>query len=76
MTHDELLARIKDSFYVCGDDCQFCRKDNASWFALRAVVEIERTNETHELIENHTSWNHGWDMCLDAVYEAIEKELG
>jgi len=71
MTHDELLAEIDDNFTKCGDDCESCRRDNASWFALRAVVEL------------HTAGNGEASRC-EACYmgfdcptiRAIEKELG
>ena len=68
MTHDELLAEIDDSFTKCGDDCESCRRDNASWFALRAVVELHKPDE----------FNH-CGVCnqyLCETIQAIEKELG
>ncbi|CAB4174518.1 hypothetical protein UFOVP965_50 [uncultured Caudovirales phage] len=68
MTHDELLAEIDDNFTKCGDDCESCRRDNASWFALRAVVELHKPDEFRHC-----------DVCnsyLCLTIQAIEKELG
>jgi len=67
MTYDELLAEIDDNFTKCGDDCETCRRENASWFALRAVVELHKPDE----------FNH-CGVCnqyLCETIQAIEKEL-
>ena len=77
MTHDELLAIIDDNFSQCGDDCESCRRDNAPWFALRAVVELHKPEPLDER----------GDVCLTCcpdllvlypcpTIQAIEKELG
>ena len=76
ISHDELLAIIDDNFSQCGDDCESCRRDNASWFALRAVVEL------HKPIEVETEGGT-FTICENCVQtypcptiQAIEKELG
>ena len=78
MTHDELLAEIDDNFTKCGDDCESCRRDNASWFALRAIVELHKPRD-------YDGWKIGGNWCVgcnaDFEYpcptiQAIEKELG
>jgi len=74
MTHDELLAEIDDNFTKCGDDCESCRRDNASWFALRAVVEL------HKPVAFVNGKGLFCDNCLPDRYpcttiQAIEKEL-
>ena len=74
MTHDELLAEIDDNFTKCGDDCESCRRDNASWFALLAVVEL------HKPVAFVNEKGLFCDNCLPDRYpcttiQAIEKEL-
>ena len=89
MTHDELLAEIDDNFTKCGDDCESCRRDNASWFALRAVVELHKPVYWENI--HDSSWNgNDCSVCftdgnLDTpssmvtypceTIQAIEKEL-
>ena len=73
MTHDELLAKIDSNLSDCGYDCESCKRDNASWVALRAVVEL------------HKPWNFGCSHCINIeggymsypcpTIQAIEKEL-
>jgi hypothetical protein len=79
MTHDELLAEIDDNFTKCGDDCESCRRDNASWFALRAVVELHKPMIWKNL-GNDTD-GYKCQECEGNSYpcetiQAIEKELG
>ena len=68
MTHDELLAKIDSNLSDCGYDCESCKRDNASWVALRAVVELHKPDK------------FGFCYCSDIpskcpTKEAIEKEL-
>ena len=67
MTHDELLAIIDDNFTKCGDDCESCRRDNASWFALRAVVKLHKPD-----VFNHCGVCNSY-LC--ETIQAIEREL-
>ena len=42
MTHDELLAYIKEEIEVCEPDCHSHDAENQPWLALRAVVELHK----------------------------------
>ena len=66
MTHDELLAKIEEP---------------ANWnhihylkSALRAVVEI-KSEDAQMAKFKAQDYQDGWDSCLEAVKQAIEKEL-
>jgi hypothetical protein len=77
MTHDELLAEIDDNFTKCGDDCESCRRDNASWSALRAVVELHKSQD---ITLPNGEWGINCVECDGLFYpcltiQAIEKEL-
>ena len=76
MTHDELLAEIDDNFTKCGDDCESCRRDNASWFALRAVVKLHKPIEGHEHLCGGCWFGDGMMSYPCLTIQAIEKELG
>ena len=77
MTHDELLAEIDDNFTKCGDDCESCRRDNASWFALRAVVELHKPDQHNFCLGCSTDENGIHDTFYPCpTIQAIEKELG
>jgi len=79
MTHDELLAEIDDNFSQCGNDCESCRRDNAPWFALRAVVELHKPQKLYGLAPIYS--DELFCKQCDVLYpcttiQAIEKELG
>ena len=76
MTHDELLAIIDDNFSQCGDDCESCRRDNASWFALHEVVELHKPIEGHEHLCGGCWFGDGMMSYPCPTIQAIEKELG
>ena len=65
MTHDELLAKIDSNLSNCGYDCESCKRDNASWVALRAVVELCNFLDK----KGHCC------VPVKEVIQAIEKEL-
>ena len=67
MTHDGLLAIIDDNFTKCGDDCESCRRDNASWFALRAVVKLHKPD-----VFNHCGVCNSY-LC--ETIQAIEEQI-
>ena len=69
--HDELLAIIDDNFSQCGDDCESCRRDNASWFALHEVVELHKPEGDRQQQCEHDKKTY---PC--PTIQAIEKELG
>ena len=75
MTHDELLAIIDDNFSQCGDDCESCRRDNASWFALHEVVELCKDKDETLHIGDKALFNSGRTSMRDEIIQAIEKEL-
>ena len=81
ISHEELLAIIDDNFSQCGDDCESCRRDNASWFALHEVVELHKPIEIsgEELCDACEEWtNEGanYRVYPCPTIQAIEKELG
>lgn len=69
MTHDELLA-------IC-DNYSF--KDSAEPVkALRAVLELSiKQLETKDMPAEQVGWFHeGYNLAMDNIIDAIEKELG
>ena len=66
MTHDELLAKIK-SLQV--------KQMRIVYNALYAVVEI-KSEDARMAKFKAQDYQDGWDSCLEAVKQAIEKELG
>ena len=74
MTHDELLAYINKEI------------DQAAWTkeyypfkslqALRAVVEILKSNEKGNLVEINQEFNLGLTAMAEVIKQAIEKGLG
>ena len=75
LSHDELLAIIDDNFSQCGDDCESCRRDNASWFALHEVVELCKDKDETLHIGDKALFNSGRNSMRDEIIQAIEKEL-
>ena len=77
MTHDELLAKIDSNLSDCGYDCESCKIDNASWVALRAVVELHKPQD---ITLPNGEWGtnciicDGWQYPCGTI-QAIEKEL-
>ena len=74
MTHDELLAKIDDNLSNCGDDCDGCLRDNAPWFALRAVVELHKPVEIDREL-NYNCQECEWGYPCPTI-QAIEKDVG
>ena len=91
MTHDELLAEIdehiswhKDTYtetyaeYITRCTCQekkYPCDGKKAWVSLRAVVEI-KSEDARMAKFKAQDYQDGWDSCLEAVKQAIEKELG
>lgn len=75
MTHDELLAKIDD-------DEKFLEQYFGGKFkgqsALRAVVELAiKQLDTTNMPAEQVGWFHeGYNLAMDNIIEAIEKELG
>ena len=78
MTHDELLAKIDSNLSDCGYDCESCKRDNASWVALRAVVELHKPymgGFNTLLCESCTAFADWVVEYPCPTIQAIEKEL-
>ena len=68
MTHDELLARIKQ--YSDWAEVAF---DTSPTNALRAVVELAKETS---IIKPYTNYHLGYQTAIKEVIQAIEEELG
>jgi len=74
MTHDELLARI--SLAMPKDNTSVYVEDVVT--ALRAVVELAiKQLDTQDMPAEQVGWFYeGYNLAMDNVLDAIEKELG
>ncbi len=73
MTHYELLAKMKELSRT------FAYEPNLNFeSALRAVVELAiKQLDTTNMPAEQVGWFHeGYNLAMDNVIEAIEKELG
>ncbi|CAB5218234.1 hypothetical protein UFOVP204_116 [uncultured Caudovirales phage] len=75
MTHDELLAKIDSNLSDCGYDCESCKIDNASWVALRAVVELINNLQDTESWQDDVDYKNGYNNAMNDIRLTIEKEL-
>ena len=69
MTHDELLELIAANEEFYGDGTN----RTPSWTALRAVVELHKSNDDGLTCDECTASETEWYPC--STIQAIEKEL-
>jgi hypothetical protein len=76
MTHDELLARVSVNQSFLEEKEQFILAKAMS--ALRAVVELAmKPVDASNIPAAQVAWFYeGYNLALDNVLDAIEKELG
>lgn len=74
MTHDELLAQIE----VHQNEFSPLSTDVTAWDALRVVVGLANKQlETKDIPAEQVGWfNEGYNLAMDNIIDAIEKELG
>jgi len=72
MTHDELLTELNRRLEVA-----LYNGDPQSVHALRAVVELANKQlETKDMPAEQVGWfNEGYNLAMDNIIDAIEKEL-
>ena len=79
MTHDELLAKVDSVFYEDEGGTQLDLAGfNNQYRALRVVVELAiKQLETKDMPAEQVGWfNEGYNLAMDNIIDAIERELG
>lgn len=71
MTHDELLAKIKNT----SSRYEEPYSSGELRAALRAVVELARKLQDDDPFHEDAGWNAGYNHAMYEVIQAIEKEL-